>query len=84
MDGDGLKDGEEMGTRYNDRYYLNSDPRKTDSDYDTIADSDEPEFGTSSLNRDTDYDRLNDGFELEIGTDPDPFRHGQRSVQRLR
>lgn len=73
-DGDGLSDGEEAGvlTEFKGKKYfkINSKPTLVDSDRDSIADSDEEEFGTMSLDPDYDKDKLNDGFELGIGTDP--------------
>lgn len=69
-DGDGLDDGEEMGTRYDNRYYFSSNPILVDSDSDDIDDLTENEYGIEPLISDTDYDGLIDGEEFGIGTDP--------------
>jgi hypothetical protein len=65
-DGDGLSDGEEMGTRYSGYYYMISDPTLVDSDSDGLHDLDELSFGTNALNGDTDGDQILDS----IDTDP--------------
>ncbi len=65
-DDDKLTDGEEMGMRYSDKYYLNSNPTKIDSDGDGLDDFEEFDFGTDALNRDSDGDGIIDS----IDTDP--------------
>jgi hypothetical protein len=64
-DGDGLTDGEEIGT-------YGTDPLIADTDGDGLTDGDEVNtYGTDPLSADTDADGLTDGEEVSThGTDP--------------
>jgi hypothetical protein len=81
-DGDGLKDGWEMGTPAtlaqlgianiprNTSYFAVSNPKLDDSDSDGAPDLDEFELGMNALNNDPDFDDVWDGEELLWGTSP--------------
>ena len=73
-DGDGLSDGEEVGTRQTgpdgDYYDGITNPANADSDGDFIIDSEETEMGTNPVNADTDGDSLDDLTEINADFDP--------------
>ncbi len=84
MDGDGIKDFEEIeiGTSpymrdsdldmLSDDFELSigSDPTSQDSDGDGASDYDEYLWGSSPLSNDTDADLISDAVEAELGTNP--------------
>ena len=73
-DGDGLSDGEEVGTRQTgpdgDYYDGITDPTNADTDGDGLDDADEVYGITNPVNADTDGDGLDDALELDRGFDP--------------
>ncbi len=73
-DGDGLSDGEEVGTRQTgpdgDYYDGITNPANADTDGDFIIDSEETEMGTNPVNADTDGDSLDDLTEINADFDP--------------
>ena len=62
-DGDGLSDGDEVGT-------LGTDPTTADTDGDGLEDGEEITLGSDPLDEDTDDDGVSDGDEIEAGSDP--------------
>ena len=72
-DRDGLRNGRE--------YHLGTNPRKRDTDGDSLRDRAEVHrYKTSPRLRDTDRDGFGDGVEVRAGTDPrDPASHPSRS-----
>jgi hypothetical protein len=64
-DGDGLEDGQEIGS------YYNTDPLDADSDNDGLSDYQEIRtFRTKPVDADSDDDGLDDGVEVVRGLDP--------------
>ncbi|MGX0629430.1 Rib/alpha-like repeat cell surface protein/thrombospondin type 3 repeat protein/putative Ig domain-containing protein [Corynebacterium afermentans] len=62
MDGDGVKDADEVKD--------GTDPKNPDTDGDGLTDGEEKELGTDPNNPDTDGDGVNDGQEKKDGTNP--------------